>query len=63
VISLPARTESGVDAVLRTRLAGDVELVTVSFAIAELAPEVWLAAFTVAVLEMTVPTVVPVFTV
>jgi len=55
VISLPAKTESGVAAVVRPRSACEVVAVTVSFAIAELGPEVWLAALTVAVLVMSVP--------
>ena len=62
VISLPAKTESGVAAVVRARSACEVVAVTVSVAIAELAPPVWLPAFTVAVLVMVVPTGVVAFT-
>ena len=59
---MPARTESGVDAVLRTRLACDVEPVTVSMAVAELG-EAWLPALTFAVSEIVAPTSVPALTV
>ena len=47
---------------LRTRLACDVELVTVSVAVAELG-EAWLPALTIAVSEMGVPSAVPALTV
>ena len=48
---------------LRARSACDVVLVTVSVAVADAGPEVWLAAFTVAVSEITVPSGVPALTV
>ena len=50
------------EAVLRARSACDVEAVTVSAATAELGPEVWLVAVTVAVLLRVVPTAIPAFT-
>jgi hypothetical protein len=62
VMSLPAYTARGVEAVLRARSAWDVEAVTVSDATAMLGPEVWFVAVTVAVLLMVVPTEVPAFT-
>jgi ABC-type phosphate transport system auxiliary subunit len=59
---LPAKTKSGVDAVLRARSACDVAAVTVSVAVAEAAPPVWLAALTVAVSVIMVPVGVPAIT-
>ena len=47
---------------VRARSACEVVVVTVSVAVAELAPDVWLPALTVAVSLMIVPTGVPAFT-
>ncbi len=54
-MSFPAKTESGVAAVLNARSACDDDDVTTSVAVEELAPKAWLPALTVAVSVIIVP--------
>jgi len=54
-MSFPAKTESGVAAVLNARSACDDDDATTSVAVEELAPKAWLPALTVAVSVIIVP--------
>jgi len=54
-MSFPAKTESGVTAVLNARSACDDDDATTSVAVEELAPKAWLPALTVAVSVIIVP--------
>ncbi len=59
---MPATSRKGVAAVLNARSACDEEDATTSVAVAELAPNAWFAALTVAVSPMVVPLAVPAVT-